>query len=163
VSQQNIPYNLILQQNCCNNLKPSSLDICCSDDKGASHDSILSQTRPCLIYKDFLVYSRKGARSYGTLSRFDCRLSIWWATQLRSQTLSFIKRYLNSNLSTKFLFMLLVPFTFLHSIFSANKIHDLKYNKTTHKIHFILGANSYMFRYQGAILMEFINNTLFRL
>jgi hypothetical protein len=28
----------------------------------------------------------------------------------------------------------------------ANKMHQLKYNKTDHKTPFILGANSYMFR-----------------
>jgi hypothetical protein len=42
--------------------------------------------------------------------------------------------------------------------FSANKTHWLKYSKTDHKIRFTLGLNSYMFRHQGAIFREFINN-----
>jgi hypothetical protein len=40
-----------------------------------------------------------------------------------------------------------------------NKQQDkLKYSKTVHETDFILGANAYMFRHQGAILMEFIRN-----
>jgi len=43
-------------------------------------------------------------------------------------------------------------------------MHQLKYNKTEHKTPFILGANSYMFRHQGAIFRELIttNNRKFK-
>ena len=34
----------------------------------------------------------------------------------------------------------------------------LKYSKLDYKTHFISGANSYMFRQQGAIIREFINS-----
>jgi len=37
-------------------------------------------------------------------------------------------------------------------------MHELKYNTTDHKAHFISGANSYLFGHQGAILREFIKN-----
>jgi len=37
----------------------------------------------------------------------------------------------------------------------TNNMHKLKYNKTDHKTLFILG-NSYMFRHQDAIHVEFI-------
>jgi len=37
-------------------------------------------------------------------------------------------------------------------------MNQLKYNKTDLKTRFITGAYCYMFRYQGAILREFINN-----
>jgi len=44
------------------------------------------------------------------------------------------------------------------SVFSINKMHQLKYNKTDRKIYFTLDINSYMFRHQAAIFREFINN-----
>jgi len=44
------------------------------------------------------------------------------------------------------------------SILSINKMHQLKYNKTDHKIHFTLHVNPYVFRHQAAIFREFINN-----
>jgi hypothetical protein len=37
-------------------------------------------------------------------------------------------------------------------------MHQSKYSKTDQTIHFISGANSYMFRHQGAITRELINN-----
>jgi hypothetical protein len=54
--------------------------------------------------------------------------------------------------------MLFILCIFLHSIFQTNKMHYLKYNKTDHKTHFILGVNFYMFWHQGAIIREFINS-----
>ena len=39
-------------------------------------------------------------------------------------------------------------------------MHWLKHNKTDRKTHFISDANSYMFRYLGAIVGEFINGIL---
>jgi hypothetical protein len=33
-----------------------------------------------------------------------------------------------------------------------------KYNKIDYKTHFLLGANFYMFQYQGSIIREFVNN-----
>jgi len=48
---------------------------------------------------------------------------------------------------------------FLCSLFlKTSKIYQLKYNKVDHRIHFISGANSYMFRHQIVIIREFINN-----
>jgi len=41
---------------------------------------------------------------------------------------------------------------------NINKMEELKHNKTDHKAHLISDANSYMFRHQGAIIREFINN-----
>jgi len=55
--------------------------------------------------------------------------------------------------------MLIILCIFLHSIFQTNKIHYLKYNKTDHKTHFILGVNFYMFQHQGDIIRQFINST----
>jgi len=37
-------------------------------------------------------------------------------------------------------------------------MHHLKYNKTDHKTHFILGVNFYVFQHQGAIIREFTNS-----
>jgi hypothetical protein len=37
-------------------------------------------------------------------------------------------------------------------------MHELVYNKTDQKRHFILGNPLYMFQQQGAIFREFINN-----
>jgi len=37
-------------------------------------------------------------------------------------------------------------------------MHQLKYNKTQHKTHFILGTKCYMLRHEGAIFRKFINN-----
>jgi len=37
-------------------------------------------------------------------------------------------------------------------------MRQLKYNRKGYKTHFISGANSYMFRHQGAITRKFINN-----
>jgi hypothetical protein len=52
---------------------------------------------------------------------------------------------------------------FLPSLFlKTNKKHQLKYSKTDHKTHFISGTNSCMFRYQSAIIREFINNRIRR-
>jgi hypothetical protein len=42
---------------------------------------------------------------------------------------------------------------------STNKMHQLKYNKTYHKTHFILGTNCYTLRHQVAILIKLNNNT----
>jgi len=54
--------------------------------------------------------------------------------------------------------MVFILCIFLHSIFKTNKMHYLRYNKTDHKTHFILGVNFYMFRQQGTIIREFINS-----
>jgi len=53
--------------------------------------------------------------------------------------------------------MLLLRAFFYSPNFKPIKYEELKYNKTSHKVHFILGANYYMFRHLGAILREFIN------
>jgi len=37
-------------------------------------------------------------------------------------------------------------------------MRQLKHSKTDETIHFISGANSYMFRQQGAIIRKFMNN-----
>ena len=47
-------------------------------------------------------------------------------------------------------FMLFLPWIFLQPTFFNNKMHLLK-NKKGHKIHFILGANSYMYRHQRSV------------
>ena len=40
----------------------------------------------------------------------------------------------------------------------TNKMHQLQYNKSDHKTHFILHTNSYMLWHQDVIFREFINN-----
>jgi len=37
-------------------------------------------------------------------------------------------------------------------------MNKLKYNKTNHKTHFILGTKSYMFRHLSVILRDLIRN-----
>ena len=37
-------------------------------------------------------------------------------------------------------------------------MHYLKYDETDNKTHFTAGVNSYIFRNQGVIIREFINN-----
>jgi len=37
-------------------------------------------------------------------------------------------------------------------------MHYLNYDETDNKAHFIAGVNSYMFRPQGVVIREFINN-----
>jgi hypothetical protein len=37
-------------------------------------------------------------------------------------------------------------------------MHLLKYNEIDHKTHFTVGANSYMFQHQRAVLRKFIND-----
>ena len=50
-------------------------------------------------------------------------------------------------------FVMLIQRIFLHFIFlQTNKTHKLKYNKIDRKTQFLSGANSYMFRHQGAII-----------
>ena len=56
-------------------------------------------------------------------------------------------------------FMLLIQCIFLHSIFFKNQQNVLiKINNIDHKTHFLSGANSYMFRHQGAIIRELLSN-----
>jgi hypothetical protein len=55
-------------------------------------------------------------------------------------------------------------FTNIHNIcllsifLKTNKMHQLNYNKTDHKTHFISGANSHMIQHQHAITKEFLSN-----
>jgi len=65
-----------------------------------------------------------------------------------------------TNLKTKdsiFYVIHTVHFLIFH-IFKTHQKALIKYNKADQKIHFISGANSYMFRHQDAIIREFINN-----
>jgi len=45
-------------------------------------------------------------------------------------------------------------------LLQANKIQPTKHDTTDHKSHFLSGANCYMFRQQGAIVRQFINNNV---
>jgi hypothetical protein len=55
-------------------------------------------------------------------------------------------------------FPLFIQRIFLTVHVLTNKMNKIKYNKTDHKKHFILGTNCYMFRHQDAILREFITS-----
>ena len=55
-------------------------------------------------------------------------------------------------------FIVFIPRIFLRFHFLTNKMNKLKYNKTDHKTHFILGTKCYMFWQQDAILREFIRS-----
>ena len=49
-------------------------------------------------------------------------------------------------------------FTGKTNVFQANKMHEFKCNKTDHKTDFLLGANCYLFRHQGDLFRDFIDN-----